>query len=486
MAFRNLSLGQYIRLSGHEMARGVADGILSPVQLAECALYLAKATEPKINAYVTFLDDYANTIASEREVEARQQRIRGALHGVPIAIKDNFYLAGFAVKKGSRTSSDQPATYNSPMVERLLAAGVVAIGKTTTPEFGWKGTGNSPLTGITRNPYDPSKNPGGSSAGSAATVAARAVPIAIGSDAGGSIRIPASFCGLVGLKPTLSKIPVYPGTVTETLSHAGILCREVEDVSLTLAATAGPDVRDPLSFAANGNGEANRLARMRAGKIRVGILEQPFGIAPGPEVASVFTDALRVLRDGLPVEFCDTIFKSPLPRDIFETFWVTGRGYGFVEIVKRSRELMDPGLARCYDLAQNYTLPQFFKAIEARRKFVAEAFALCEAFDLLVMPTMPLTAFAAEAEVPECGEADAPLPWVTWTPYTYPFNLSGQPAISIPAGMSSGLPVGLQIVGAWGCDELVLGFAKLCELALARVRIIMPLPAVVSDAITAG
>jgi aspartyl-tRNA(Asn)/glutamyl-tRNA(Gln) amidotransferase subunit A len=486
MAFRNLSLGQYIRLSGREMGRGVADGSLSPVQLTECALHLAKATEPKINAYVAFLEDYAVTVATEREAEARQQRMRSALHGVPIAIKDNFYLRGFAVKKGSRTSTDTPATYDSPMVARLQAGGVVIIGKTTTPEFGWKGTGSSPLTGITRNPYDPSKNPGGSSAGSAATVAARAVPIAIGSDAGGSIRIPASFCGLVGLKPTLSRIPVYPGTVTETVSHAGMLCRDVDDISLSLAATEGPDARDPFSFAARGGGEAARIARLGQGKIRVGILEQPFGVAPNADVGSVFAGALLALRSGLTADYRDAKFKSPLPREVFETLWVTGRGFGFVDIVRRSRELMDPGLARCYDLAKDYTLPRFFKAIEARRQFVAESFALCEEFDVLVMPTMPLTAFAAEAEVPEGGEADAPLPWVTWTPYTYPFNLSGQPAISIPAGMAGALPVGLQIVGAWGNDELVLGFAKLCEAALAQAGGAMPVPAVVSDVISAG
>ncbi len=485
MAFRNLSLDQYIRLSGQEMAKAVAGGSLSPVQLAECALHLAKATEPKINAYVLFLDDYSKKIAVEREAEARQQRIRGGLHGVPIAVKDNFYFAGFPVKKGSRTSSDHVATYDSPMVARLLVAGVVVIGKTTTPEFGWKGTGNSPLTGTTRNPYDPSKGSGGSSAGSAATVGARAVPIAIGSDAGGSIRIPASFCGIAGLKPTLSKIPVYPGTVTETLSHAGMLCRDVEDISLSLAVTAGPDARDPLSFAANGNGEADRLARLRSGRVRVGIMEQPFGIASNPDVASVFANALKILRGGVAAEFQDAKFKSPLPRDVFEAFWVTGRGYGFVDVVKNSRELMDPGLARCYDLAQDYSLPKFFNAIETRRKFVAEAFALCEEFDVLVMPTMPLTAFTAEAEVPEGGEADAQLPWVTWTPYTYPFNLSGQPAISIPAGMAGGLPVGLQIVGAWGCDETVLAFAKLCERALAQAGVTLPLPAMVSDAISA-
>ncbi len=441
--------------------------------------------EPEINAYVAFLDSYAKETAAAREAEVRHGRLRGGLHGVPIAVKDNFYLTGFAVKKGSRTSTDKPASYDSPMVERIVSSGAVIIGKTTMPEMGWKGTGSSPLTGFTRNPYDPAKNSGGSSAGSAATVAARAVPIALGSDAGGSIRIPASFCGTVGFKPTLGKIPVYPGTVTETLSHVGPLCRSAEDAALVLSATAGPDPRDPYSFAARGNGESVRMARLHAGALRVGLLPDPFAVRPDPGVADAFGHAVDILKGAIKADVRTVTFDAALPRAIFEAFWVTGRGYGFVDIVKSSADIMDPGLVRCYTLAQDYTLPEFFQAIEARRKFVANAFALCEEVDVLVTPTMPLTAFAAEDEVPPGGEADAPLPWVTWTPYTYPFNISGQPAISIPCGMADGLPVGLQIVSAWGCDAVVLAFAKLCEDALRNGAAALPLPAMVSELLAA-
>ena len=434
-----------------------------------------------INAYVTFLEAYALAQASERESEAKQGRLRGPLHGVPIAIKDNFYLKGFPVLKGSRTSPADPADYDSPMVARMLAAGTVIIGKTTMPEFGWKGTGSSPLTGVTRNPYDPAQNSGGSSAGSAATVAARAVPIALGSDAGGSIRIPAAFCGTVGLKPTLGRIPVYPGTVTETLSHVGPLCGSVEDAALVLAVTEGPEPRDPLSFGSYPTDEAWRLERLRQGRARVGVLRQPFGVAPDSGVSVAFSATLDALAR-LNVERVDAEMPAALPRAIFEAFWVTGRGYGFVEQVKHSRGMMDAGLARCYDLAQQYSLPDYFGAIDARRRFIASAFALFNDYDLLVMPTMPLTAFAADAEVPDGGEADAPLPWITWTPYTYPFNISGQPAISIPCGLADGLPVGLQIVGPWGCDRLVLTFAAQCEEAIAGGPGRLPLPGVLDRA----
>ena len=173
------------------LARQVADGSLSPVQLTECALDLAQEAEPAINAYAALLAARARREAAELEAEARAGRIRSVLHGVPIAVKDNFYYQGEPTGKGSLTSSDEPARESAPMVERLVGAGAVVIGKTTTPEFGWKGTGSSPRTGVTRNPWDPARNSGGSSAGSGATVASGAVPVATGTDAGGSIRIPA-------------------------------------------------------------------------------------------------------------------------------------------------------------------------------------------------------------------------------------------------------------------------------------------------------
>jgi aspartyl-tRNA(Asn)/glutamyl-tRNA(Gln) amidotransferase subunit A len=466
MAYSKLSLEDYSRLSGKGMGRLVKEGTISPIQLAECALELAKISEPRVNAYVCFLEKYALAQAASLERELIQNRIRGPLHGVPISIKDNFYLKDFPVLKGSRTSPKSPATYNSPMIEKMIAAGTIIIGKTTMPEFGWKGTGTSPLSGVTRNPYNPELNSGGSSSGSAATVATRAVPIALGSDAGGSIRIPASFCGVVGLKATLSRIPVYPGTVTETLSHVGPICSSVEDAALVLDVTEGADALDPLSYFSERSEEETRRADFRGGKLRVGFVEKPFGIAPDSEVAAAILSAMRSIEK-LPVHYSTAAFSTELPFSIFEAMWVTGRGFGFVEQVTKSADIMDPGLVRCHDLAQNYSLSDYFSVIQARRSFISEMFSMFDAFDLLVMPTMPITAFAADSEVPEGGDTGASLPWTTWTPYTYAFNISGQPAISIPCGFANGMPAGLQIVGPWGCDRLVLDFAECCERAIA-------------------
>jgi aspartyl-tRNA(Asn)/glutamyl-tRNA(Gln) amidotransferase subunit A len=465
VTYRELSAGEYQAATALDLAKGVADGTLSPVALAELALDLAAEAEPFVNAYVFFRREAALREAAALEAEARDGHIRSVLHGVPIAVKDNMYLAGEPTFKGSRTTDGQLATVSAPMVERLLSAGTVVIGKTTTPEFGWKGTGISPRTGITRNPWNPARNSGGSSAGSGATVGAGAVPVALGSDAGGSIRIPASFCGVVGLKPTLGAIPVWPGTVNENLSHAGPLTRSVADARAVLALTRGADHRDPQSaYLASYPGPPRDGPGKR---LRVALSKAPFGMSPVPEVERVVTAALAALRAAGIAELVASEVTPPVPREIFEAMWVTGRGLGFAELIRTQADVMDQGLVRLLGLAEQYSLADYYAASDARRAFNAAMFALFDEADLLVTPTMPLTAFSADAEVPEGGEAGAKLPWITWTPYTYPFNITGQPAITVPCGFDlAGMPVGLQVVGPWGRDDRVLAFAELCESAL--------------------
>ncbi|WP_440708120.1 amidase [Herbiconiux sp. YIM B11900] len=463
-AFIPLGLDEYESSSAISLGRRVATGELSPVQLAECALEIAVREEPRINAYAALMPERAAAWAAEREREAAEGRIRGPLHGVPIASKDNLYIVGEPAGKGSLTSPDTPAQTASPMVERLQDAGAVIIGRTTTPEFGWKGTGSSPRTGISRNPWDASRTTGGSSAGSGATVGSGAVPVATGTDAGGSVRIPAAFCGVVGFKPTLGAIPVWPGTVNENLSHAGVLARRVEDAEAVFRLSRGPDPRDPQSFFST---PVPPVAGVDGRALRVGVIREPFGIAPSEEVSAITEEAFRLLEQSGIAEFGPAEMPAALPRDVFEALWVTGRGFGFEDLIREHGERMDPGLARLAGLAEGYSLREFLAALGRRRTFNAAAFGMFDRWDLLVMPTMPITAFEAEREVPPGGEADAPLPWITWTPYTYPFNISGQPAITIPTHLRPGrLPVGLQIVGPWAHDLDVLGFAARAEAVL--------------------
>ncbi|WP_143338037.1 amidase [Demequina sp. NBRC 110054] len=466
-AYRELGLAEYQSLTGVEMGRLVASGEVSPVHLAECALELAARDDGDLNAYVDLRRENALAEAATLEAEARDGKSRSALHGVPIASKDNMPIVGEQCFKGSRTSSAALATYASPMVERLQDAGTVIIGRTTTPEFGWKGTGISPLTGVTRNPWDPSRNSGGSSAGSGSTVGAGAVPIATGSDAGGSIRIPAAFCGAFGIKPTLSAIPVWPGTANESLSHAGPITRSVADARAVLDITAGPDPRDPQSFF------ATPAARTASGPLRIGVVRVPFGIAPSDEVATRLEPLLAGLdawaSDGVVVENAD--LATAVPREVFERLWVSGRGLTFASLIESQGDVMDPGLARLLPLAREYDVADYLEGLQLRRAFNSEMFALLERYDVLIMPTMPLVAFEADQEVPEGGEADAKLPWITWTPYTYPFNITGQPAATVPVDLGPGrLPVGLQVVGGWARDALVLDVAERLE-ALAAPTI---------------
>jgi aspartyl-tRNA(Asn)/glutamyl-tRNA(Gln) amidotransferase subunit A len=460
--FVNLDLDQYRAASGVELGRRVAHGELSPVQLTECALQIANAAEPVINAYAALLEVRALRQAREREAEIRSGSIRSALHGIPIAIKDNMPYEGEPTGKGSRTTPDAPAHTSAPMVARLVDAGAVVIGRTTTPEFGWKATGISPRTGVTRNPWNPDRNPGGSSAGSAATVASGAVPIATGTDAGGSVRIPASFCGVVGLKPTLGAIPVWPGTVNENLSHAGVLTRDVADALVVVNIARGPDPRDPQSYYVAPPSD-NRHRRPRIGFVRA-----PFGISPDAGTARVFDTAIALVLASADADFQEIDMPATLPREVFEALWITGRGLGFRALAQDHADVMDPGLVRLVTLAESYTLADYYASLAARREFNAALYRCLDDWDMLVMPTMPITAFAAEGEVPEGGDLEAPLPWITWTPYTYPFNITGQPSISVPCGFDvDGMPVGLQIIGPWGGDDRVLSFAQRCQGILA-------------------
>ena len=456
-----MELETYKNATGLELGALVASGDVSPVELTECALRIAEAEEPRINAYAAILRDRALAQAAELESEARSGSLRSPLHGVPIAIKDNMLYAGEPTWKGSLTTSDTPATTSAPMVQRLLDAGTVIIGRTTTPEMGWKGTGISPRTGITRNPWAPTRNSGGSSAGSGATVASGAVPIATGTDAGGSIRIPASFCGVVGLKPTLGAIPLWPGTVNESLSHAGPLTRSVADAREVLRITRGPDPRDPQSY------WSRPLPEHAGRRLRIGLARTPFGSTPDATTEAVLDAAFRALLASGTADFAEIELPGP-PRAIFEDLWVTGRGLGFLDLAAASGDLMDPGLVRLGPLAQAYSLADYYATLTARRAFNAALSAVLDDVDLLVLPTLPLTAFAADAEVPDGGEAGAPLPWITWTPYTYPFNITGQPAISLPCGFDvHGLPSGLQIAGPWAGDERVLAYAAEAEKCLS-------------------
>lgn len=457
---------EYAALTAAEMAWLVRQGEVSPVALTEAALQAIEATEPALNAWSEVLADAARAQARRLEQEAGRGQWRGPLHGVPVGIKDLFLTAGIATRKGSRLLADWVPEETAPAVQRLLDAGAVMVGKNTTPESGWKASSTSPLYGVTRNPWNPARTTGGSSSGSAAAVAAGTVPISLGSDGGGSMRIPAAFCGIFSLKATLGRVPTWPLSTSEHLSHAGPMTQTVLDSALALDVLKGPDPRDPASLPAEADHYVERLAR-ELPPLRCALAPSLFGRAVDPDIAEVVARAFAEVRriPGVSEVAAPADWEDPLP--IFEGLW-TARGAATPALSDREREAMDPGWVRLVDAAARLTAGDHLRRLQERAAFcrrVAESF---QAFDLLILPMLPVPAFAAEADGPADMDLAPVVPWARWTPFSYPFNLTGQPAASIPCGWTpEGMPVGLQVVGRRYDDATVLQICAALERAFA-------------------
>jgi aspartyl-tRNA(Asn)/glutamyl-tRNA(Gln) amidotransferase subunit A len=460
----------YAVLTASDMARLVRHGEVSPVALTQAALEAIAATEPAINAWGEVLADASLAHARQLEQEALRGHWRGPLHGVPVGIKDLFLTAGIATRKGSRLLADWVPAETAPAVQRLLDAGAVMVGKNTTTENGWKASSTSPLYGVTRNPWNPARTTGGSSSGSAAAVAAGNVPISLGSDGGGSLRIPAAFCGVFSLKATLGRVPTWPLSTSEHLSHAGPITQTVLDCALALDVLKGPDPRDPASLPAEAVSYVERLGR-NLPPLRCALAPSLFGHAVDPAIAQVVAQAFAQVRriQGVTEVEAPDDWADPLP--IFEGLW-TARGATTSPPGAPARDAMDPGWLRLVDAAAGMSAGEHLRRLQERAVFCRRVVESFQAFDLLILPMLPVPAFAAEAEGP--AEMDrAPLvPWARWTPFSYPFNLTGQPAASIPCGWTpDGMPVGLQVVGRRFDDANVLHFCAVLEQAFqARLR----------------
>jgi len=348
---------------------------------------------------------------------------------------------------------------DAPLVERLKAAGAILVGKTTSPEFGWKGATDSPLFGITRNPWNLERNPGGSSGGAGAAVAAGLAPLAVGTDGGGSIRIPGSFCGVLGFKPTYGLIPVYPSSATGTLSHAGPMTRTVRDAALMLQVMAGPDDRDPLSFPPMG---VDFVAALEGGIQGLRVAWSPtLGYAVvDPEVRALTEKAAQRWQDlGCSLEQVDQVFDNPDP--IWAPLFYGGIAARLTDFLQEWRLRMDPGLVEIVEEGRRIRAIEFVKATFARATFTEAVRKFFLRYDLLLTPTLAVRPFSAGMERPASHPTGSRLVWVA---FTYPFNLTGQPAATVPCGFTrDGLPIGLQIVGRRFEDATVLRAAAAYE-----------------------
>ncbi len=388
-------------------------------------------------------------------------RPSGLIDGLPATVKDLVVVKGWPTRRGSRTTDPTPSEEDAPPVARMRAQGAVFLGKTTTPEFGWKGVTDSPLTGVTRNPWDTRLTPGGSSGGAAVAAALGFGILHLGTDGGGSIRIPAGLCGIFGFKPTFGVVSVHPHSPALTLWHQGPMTRTVSDAALMLTAMAGPDLRDWYSLPAldidyrKGLDDGIKGCRIA--------YSRTLGYAKvDPEVARLVDKAVDELAAlGAKVEEASLELEDPIA--IMQPLWAVALALGVAPMTAEQRAMVDPPLLDLAEPGFHLSALDYRRLEKARENFGRRMALLHTTYDLLVTPQLATTAFAVNHEVPPDTEMKR---WWQWSPFTYPFNLTQQPAAAVPCGFASnGLPVAMQIVGAKFADPLVLRAARAYETA---------------------
>lgn len=419
---------------------------LSPVELARAVLGRIGALEPKLNAFATLTPELAMEQARAAEAALMRGEAGGALAGIPVTIKDLTDVAGVPTERGTRILKGNVAASDAPVVTRLRQAGAVILGKTTTSEFAWSGISNSPLTGITHNPWKRGYNAGASSAGAGVGAAAGYGPLHQGSDGAGSIRMPAHFCGVYGLKPTFGRVPYAPVPNNDNCSHIGPMTRTVADAALMLKVMAGPHPLDHTSLEMPPEDYPTFLRAGVRGK-RIAF-SMDLGHAPvDPEVRELVYKAANAFAAdlGATVEEVEPAW-GPLGPEMIRLFWPAHQ-------TNRARYLadwapqMDPALVACIRDGASVTMEQYQLARDRKLAYVHAMQDFFEGWDFLLTPTVSVAAFPAERVQPEHWPQH-PWDWLMWAEFSYPFNLSGNPAATVPCGFTSeGLPVGLQIVG---------------------------------------
>ncbi|WP_077192519.1 amidase [Streptomyces lydicus] len=441
-------------LTATALTAGYAAGAFSPVEATRAVLERAEAAQAATNCFTRIDADEALSAAGESAGRWRAGAPAGPVDGVPVTVKDLILTRGTPTLRGSRTvRADGPWEEDAPSVARLRESGAVFLGKTTTPEFGWKGVTDSPRHGVTGNPYDPGRTSGGSSGGSAAAVALGAGPLSLGTDGGGSVRIPASFCGIFALKATYGRVPLYPASPFGTLAHVGPMTRNAADAALMMDVISGADWRDWSQLGPAAGSFREGVAGGVAG-LRVAFSPSlGWDVAVAPEVAAAVRGAAETLAElGAHVEETDPGIADPV--EAFHTLWFSGAARVVQHLDDTRRALLDPGLREICEQGARYSALDYLAAVDTRMALGQAMGRFHRTYDLLVTPTEPITAFEGGVEVPS-GSGHAR--WTGWTPFTYPFNLTQQPAATVPCGVDgAGLPIGVQLVGARHADALVL------------------------------
>jgi aspartyl-tRNA(Asn)/glutamyl-tRNA(Gln) amidotransferase subunit A len=434
---------------------------LSPVEAVKAALQRIGRLNPRFNAFC--LVDEAAALASAAASEARWMKGQpiGLVDGVPATVKDLLIAKGWPTLRGSKAVDPKQAwDEDAPCVARLREEGAVLLGKTTTPEFGWKGVTDSPLTGITRNPWDETKTPGGSSGGAAVAAACGMGALHLGTDGGGSIRIPAGFTGIFGLKQSFGRVPASPLSPFGTLAHIGPMTRTVADAALMLNVITKPDLRDWYAIPYDAK---NYLDGLEAGVRGWKIAFSPTmgGHPVDPEIAKLVAAAAQVFRElGATVEEVEPEIGANVGLT-FVNHWFPGAANALRSYTPAQQAVMDPGLREVAGAGATLPLMDYLASVKEREQLGVRMNQFHKKWDLLLTPTLPLPAFAAGVECPVMADGSR---WTDWTPFSYPFNLTRQPAATVPCGLTSaGLPAGLQIVGPSFGDAAVLQAARAFE-----------------------
>ena len=441
-------------MSAQQLTAAYAAGSLSPVEAARAALNRAEEINPRYRAFVSIEHEGALSAAKASEDRWRVGNPASPIDGVPTTIKDIVWVAGQTISYGSVASEPIVPTRDAPTVARLKLAGATLIGRTTTPEFGWKAVTNSRLSGVTSNPWNEALTPGGSSGGAAVAAATGAGVLHLGTDGGGSIRIPASFTGVVGHKPSFGKAPAYPASVFGTLAHIGPIGRSVEDAKLMLDAMSGRDASDwnqpPFEYPKRPLLPAN-LNGARIGYWRV----PPCGTAD-PQVARACDQATERLSQAGAIVEPVTLPEFDLLW-VFNVLWLSGAAKRLQAIPKGRRDMVDPGLRDAVEIVKSYSSVDYVTAQSLRAEFGVWMEELFGRLDAVISPATSIPAFAKGHDVPPGSGQTI---WTEWAGFNFPINLSQQPACVIPCDRTEdGRPIGLQIIGPRGADDSVLEFA---------------------------
>ena len=429
---------------------------ISPVEILKETLENLNKLETKLNSFAHLDVEGAKKLAAESEKRMLSNKLISDLDGIPTSIKDLVAQKDMPLRFGSKTTPDKNCEVDAPSVERLRNAGAVLLGKSTTSEFGCKAVGDSPLTGITRNPWNLDLTTGGSSCGAAAMVSAGIVPYAIGTDGGGSIRIPASLTGLFGIKANFGRVPVYPVSATPTLAHVGPLCRNVEDACTILKIISGSNWKDPFSVSEKVPDFSEEIKKKKKFKIA---WSPTLGYAkPEKEVLEKLNKAIDNIKTlGHEVELIDNIFEKD-PVNLWNAEFYAGVGTKLKQVIEKSPDLIDPPILEVLKIAITQEMGSYYGSVFERYAIREKMRIFFEKYDLLITPTLPCPAFKAGQNVPE-NFPDRNI--VSWVYYTYPFNLTGQPAASINAGFSANnLPIGMQIISKTNKEVDILNLAK--------------------------